>query len=470
MITLRCGHGAVGDGVDHHRAVLDDPALLVLLADHVAGGVVQEEQRGVGLVGELDELGRLLRLLGEQHALGVGEDADRAAVQLRPPGDERGAVERLELVERPAVALARPVDDPQDHLARVERLLEVRRDQVEQALGVGVGLGEAGPWSPRISGDFALRRAESPGREAGSPAAKRRLPAVQPGDDPPPDPDRVVLVLGEVVGEAGDPGVHLGAAERLVVGLLAGRHLHQRRAAEEDLRAAADEDGVVAHAGDVRPAGGRVAEDQRDRRLPPRGGAGQVAEEATAGDEDLLLRRQVRAARLDEGDRREVVLLGDLRGAEDLLHRPRVGGAALDGGVVGADQALHALDDTDAGDDGRADGEVRAPARPAATAPGRPTRGRGAARSARARSACRGRGGGRRTSPRRPPPRPRAGRRGRRASPASPRGSRVMHSRPPPSSARASSACRDGSSGGGADRAPASRGGSAGWGRGGSTP
>ena len=93
----------------------------------------------------------------------------------------------------------------------------------------------------------------------------------------------------------------------------------------------------------------------------PRGGAGQVAEEATAGDEDLLLRRQVGAAGLDERDRREVVLLGDLRGPEDLLHRPGVGGAALHGRVVGADQALHALDHTDAGDDRGADGEVRAP-------------------------------------------------------------------------------------------------------------
>jgi hypothetical protein len=48
--------------------VLDDAALLVLLADHVAGGVVQEQQRGVALVGELDELRGLLRLLAEQHA------------------------------------------------------------------------------------------------------------------------------------------------------------------------------------------------------------------------------------------------------------------------------------------------------------------------------------------------------------------------------------------------------------------
>jgi hypothetical protein len=43
------------------------------------------------------------------------------------------------------------------------------------------------------------------------------------------------LVLGEEVGQAGDPRVHLRAAERFVVGLLAGRHLHERRAAEEHL-------------------------------------------------------------------------------------------------------------------------------------------------------------------------------------------------------------------------------------------
>ena len=76
--------GGVGDRVDHHRAVLDDPALLVLLADHVAGGVLQEQQRRVGLVGELDELGGLLRLLAEQHARALARIADRVAVQLAP--------------------------------------------------------------------------------------------------------------------------------------------------------------------------------------------------------------------------------------------------------------------------------------------------------------------------------------------------------------------------------------------------
>ena len=60
--------------------------------------------------------------------------------------------------------------------------------------------------------------------------------------------------------------------------------------------------------------------------------------------------------------RRQPVLLGDLRGAEDLLHRPRVAGAALHRRVVGGDHALDALDHADAGDHAGADREVRAPA------------------------------------------------------------------------------------------------------------
>ena len=156
--------------------------------------------------------------------------------------------------------------------------------------------------------------------------------------------------------------MHLGATERLVVGLLTGRHLHQRRTAEEDLRLLLDHHRVVAHARHVGAAGGRVAEDQRDRRLLGGRGAGDVAEELPARDEDLLLRRQVRAAGLDQGDGREPVLLGDLGGPEDLLDRPRVRGAALHRRVVGGDHALDALDDADARDDRGTDGEVGPPA------------------------------------------------------------------------------------------------------------
>src|SRR6185437_15348356 len=61
--------------------------------------------------------------------------------------------------------------------------------------------------------------------------------------------------------------------------------------------------------------------------------------------------RQERAARVDEVDARQVVLLGHLLGAQVLLNRQREVRAALDGRVVGHDHALLALDDADAGDD-----------------------------------------------------------------------------------------------------------------------
>ena len=200
-------------------------------------------------------------------------------------------------------------------------------------------------------------------RTAATARWRAELAVVQAANDPPPDAQGIDLVDGVVVGEAADPGVHVGAAEALVVALLAGRHLHQRRPAEEHLRALVDHDDVVAHAGHVGAAGGRVAEDERDRRHAGRGQAGEVAEALPAGDEDLGLVGEVGAARLDEVDQREAVLPGDLHRPQRLRHGRRRARAAADGRVVGDDHALGVLDDTDAGEHAGADGEVGAPRR-----------------------------------------------------------------------------------------------------------
>ena len=52
-----------------------------------------------------------------------------------------------------------------------------------------------------------------------------------------------------MVGDAGDAAVHVGAAELLGADHLAGRGLHQRRAAEKDRALALDDDALVAIAG-----------------------------------------------------------------------------------------------------------------------------------------------------------------------------------------------------------------------------
>jgi hypothetical protein len=53
-VNLR--HARVGHRLDHLAAVLDGAGLLGRLADHVAGGVLQEDQRRAALVAQLDEL------------------------------------------------------------------------------------------------------------------------------------------------------------------------------------------------------------------------------------------------------------------------------------------------------------------------------------------------------------------------------------------------------------------------------
>src|SRR5207244_120355 len=113
------------DRRDELRAVACDPAGLVLLADHEARDVLQEDERQLALARELDEVRALLRRLGEEDAV-VREDADRVALDPRPAADERLAVERLELVE------ARAVDDARDHFTWVElRAVVVGHEPVE---------------------------------------------------------------------------------------------------------------------------------------------------------------------------------------------------------------------------------------------------------------------------------------------------------------------------------------------------
>ena len=312
----------------------------------------------------------------------VGQHPDRVAVDRGPPGDQAGAVQRLELVE------ARSRRPP----------------------GPAPRGGRRGPWGrPRRC--RAARRGRGPGRR---PARSDRDPCLRQlsrRDDLAAEADGVDLVGGQVVGQAGHPGVHRRPAELLVGRLLAGGHLHQGRPAEEDLGALLDHDDVVAHARDVGAAGGGVAEHEGHGgegggRVP-----GEVPEGPAAGDEQLGLGGQVGAARLDQADRRQPVLEGDVRAPGALAEGERVHGPAADRGVGGPRQALDALDHADARGSRRPPPCTRCPTPPRGTARGRRRPGRAAARSARGRSACPARGGGPRSARRhRPGPSP-AGRR-----------------------------------------------------------
>ena len=245
----------------------------------------------------------------------------------RPAADERLAVQRLELVEAGAV------DDPRDHLARVEL----------RAVVVGNQPVELGRVDRR-----RLGRRDLPGRLGPAPVRVR--------DDPPRDRERMLVARRVVVGDAGLARVHVGAAELLGGHVLPGRGLHERRAADEDRPGPAHDHRLVAHRRHVGAAGRARAHHDRDLRDPLRRHARLVEEdppEVIAVGEHLGLQRQERAARVDEVDARQPVLLGDLLRAQVLLHGQREVRAALDRRVVRDDHALAPLDDADPGDDPR---------------------------------------------------------------------------------------------------------------------
>ena len=265
----------------------------------------------------------LQRGLGEQDAV-VGEDRDRVAPQVREAADQRLAVERLELVEFGAV------DQARDHLAHVVGLAQVARHDAVELRGL-------------VRGQGGLAAPE-PGRR----------PVIEAADDLARHRERVRVVVGEVIDDAGGARVHVAAAERLGVDDLAGRRLHQRRPAEEDRALVAHDDRFVAHRGHVGAARGAGAHDHRDLRNAGRREPRLVVEDAAevlAVREHLVLQRQEGAARVDEVDAGQAVLERDFLGAQVLLDRHRVVGAALDGRVVRDDQELAAVDAADARDE-----------------------------------------------------------------------------------------------------------------------
>ena len=250
----------------------------------------------------------------------------------------------------------------------------------------------------------------------------------QGGDDVPDDLQGMLIVLGQVVRDAGDPGVHVAAAELLGGDDLADRGLHQRRAAQEDGALVADDHGLVAHRRNVGAAGGAGAHHGGDLRDLRRGHPRLVVEdpaEVLLVREDLVLLGQERAARVHEVDAGQPVLQRDFLRPQVLLDRHRIVGAALDGGVVGDHQHLAAVHQADAGDHPGARANRRCTCRwpPAGRSPGTGCRHPAAGRSAPAAAACRGPRGARGTSPARPAPPRRAVPAAPRRAPAAPRGS-----------------------------------------------
>ena len=118
-------HRRRGHRLDHLRAVLDHAGFFIGLADHVAGGVVEIEQRRARLAAGLDEMRRLVGAGNVERAV-IGDDADRLALDAGMAADGGGAVIGAEFGE---IGI---VDKARDRLAHVDRPLVVHRHDAEQ--------------------------------------------------------------------------------------------------------------------------------------------------------------------------------------------------------------------------------------------------------------------------------------------------------------------------------------------------
>src|SRR5260221_71213 len=159
-----------------------------------------------------------------------------------------------------------------------------------------------------------------------------------------------------MIRNTGESRVDIRSAEVFRSDILARRGFDERRSAEEDRAGALADDGFVAHGRNVRPACRATAHHRRDLRNLFGGHARLIVEDATEMidiGKDFVLQGQKRPARIDEIQAGQMILFGDLLGAQMFLDRHREIRSAFDGGVVGNYKHFAIRNAPDAGDDAR---------------------------------------------------------------------------------------------------------------------
>ena len=218
------------------------------------------------------------------------------------------------------------VDETRDHLLHVDRPLVVHRHHAQQLFGVVARRLEVAHLE-RLRGPVDL-----PQHLAG-------------------DAHRVAVVLGQVVAQTRDAGVHLGAAQLFFGGHLAGGGLQQRRAGQEGPRAAAHHDDVVGQAGLVGAARGRRAVGDGDHRRAGGRHARQVAKQRAAAHETLNpVLQQVGAGALDQLHVGQAVFQREFLDAQRLLQAAGLHRTGVDTRIAGHHHAADAGDEADAAD------------------------------------------------------------------------------------------------------------------------
>ena len=165
-----------------------------------------------------------------------------------------------------------------------------------------------------------------------------------------------------MIGDARFARMNIGAAEIFRRDDFAGRRLDERRPRQKDRALPGDDDRLIAHRRDIGAARRAASHHHRNLRNAqsrhPRLIVKNAAEMIAIG-KHFVLAWQMGAAAIDEIDARQIVLLRDFLGAKMFFDGQRIIGAALDGGVIGDDDAFLTADASDARDQPRCWNRVR---------------------------------------------------------------------------------------------------------------
>ncbi len=165
------------------------------------------------------------------------------------------------------------------------------------------------------------------------------------------------IVLREMIDHARQARMHVAAAEVFRAHHFTGCGFDERRAAQENRPLILDDDRFIAHGRHVGAACRARAHHDGDLRNACRGQIGLIKEdpaEVIAIREHIVLIRQIRTARVDEVDARQMIFGGDFLRPYVLFDGDRIVRPALDRRVVADDHALLPRDAANAGDDTRA--------------------------------------------------------------------------------------------------------------------
>ena len=325
------GHVETGAGADHVGAVLPDPAPLLRLAHHIAGGTLEEENGNPRVSAADHPFGRLAGRLDIDHPAGIrGDHPDGDPLEPHLPADD--GLPAGESVFRLVFMEIAVVGEALEGVADVDVLIGVDRGGAHHL--------------PEIESGFA-----------GFPALDAELLRRLEFHHRPELLDPFLLRPDQMVAPAGMLRVDIGPAQVLHRNRLADRGFHHRRTGQKGIGQLLDHDrfgGEVDDVGAARgvPAGGEgVLLDPLGRH--PAHVVEHRPEMAVVG-EAADLERQVDAAGIGDVDAGKAALLGDRLGPHVLLQRDREIGARGVAVLVGEDHAVLPVDDADAGDDAAA--------------------------------------------------------------------------------------------------------------------